>query len=72
MTTVLELILFNVVICDIDGLLAIELLRNDKELCLLFGCFLLLTTIKERYILTPSTFVACILTEQFVNVLVAQ
>ena len=68
----LELVLPNGFFGNENGLFAVELLWNHKQLLLLFSAFLfLLVTIQERHELTPA-FLVGILTLQFVKVFLAQ
>ena len=71
-TAVLELKLIDVVVSDIDRLLAIEILWNNKVLWLFLISLLLFAAVEEGHILTPSALVGMVLAQQFVDILVAQ
>ena len=74
MTAVFELILVDVLVADVDGLLAVEVLSHHKELLALVLGFLLvvLTASEERHQLAPSALVSLVLALQLVNVFLAQ
>ena len=66
-----ELILVDVLLADIDGLLAIELLRHDEEI--LFGLLFLLLLSDEGHVLEPAAALrTLVLAAEFVEILVAQ
>ena len=72
-TAMLKLILVDVLVADIDGLLAIEILGDNKQfLTLLSGFLFFLATTQEGNQLAPSTLVGFVLALQFVNVFFAQ
>ena len=62
-TAVLKLVLLDVVVGNIDRLLAVELLRNHKQLCLVFSSFLLLASVEEGNEFAPATLVGSILAQ---------
>ena len=69
MTAVGKLKLLDILLADIDGLLAVELLRNDEKF--LLGLFLFLLS-DEGHILAPSAaFYVLVLAAKFVKVFVA-
>ena len=72
MTAAHELILVDVLLIDEDRLLAVELLRYDKEVLLLRFLLFLLT--HKGHIFAPADAVVAhlILTVQFVDILLAQ
>ena len=70
MTAVGELIQVDVLFADIDGLLAVELLRHDEEVFFRTLFFLLLSD--EGYVFAPAnTLCGPGLTAEFVEVLIA-
>ena len=70
MTTTGELILVDILLADIDGLLAIELLRHDEEV--LLGFFLFLFLSDKGHILEPAGVLrSLVLAAEFVEILVA-
>ena len=71
MTAAGELILVNVLLADIDGFLAIELLRHDEEI--LFGLLFFLFLSDEGHVLEPAAALrTLVLAAEFVEILVAQ
>ena len=62
-----KLILVDVLLADVDWLLAVELFRHDEEL--LFGCLLFLLLSDEGHILAPARIVGIlVLTVELVNI----
>ena len=70
MAAVLELILSDSFLADVDGLLAVELLRHNEQLLLFAALFLGFGTSQERHQLAPAL-VTCF-SAQLVQVFLTQ